>query len=54
VECPQCGGKGFFVSASAMPKKCGYCSGLGTFACEECVERRLVLFFGGGAKPWAQ
>ncbi|CAM9711206.1 unnamed protein product [Scytosiphon promiscuus] len=43
VECTQCGGKGFFVSASAMPKKCDYCSGLGTFPCQECEERRERL-----------
>eukprot|EP00752_Nemacystus_decipiens_P014831 g13204.t1 len=43
VECPRCEGKGFFVSASAMPKKCGYCSGLGTVPCPDCSERRERL-----------
>lgn len=46
VECAQCEGKGFFVSASAMPKKCRYCSGLGTFGCQECSERRLAFVRG--------
>ncbi|CAN0217294.1 unnamed protein product, partial [Laminaria digitata] len=43
VECDQCRGKGFFVSESALPKKCGYCAGLGTLECRECSERREML-----------
>ncbi|CAM9234176.1 unnamed protein product [Ectocarpus fasciculatus] len=50
VTCSECGGKGFFVSASAMPKKCTYCSGLGTFDCEECEERREMLRRERGAR----
>ncbi|CAN0182335.1 unnamed protein product [Ectocarpus sp. 6 AP-2014] len=50
VECSECEGKGFFVSASAMPKKCTYCNGLGTFDCEDCEERREMLRRERGAR----
>lgn len=43
VECSRCGGKGFFVSESALPKRCRYCAGLGTVECPDCDERRCVL-----------
>ncbi|CAM9369903.1 unnamed protein product [Choristocarpus tenellus] len=40
VQCKECGGKGFFVSDDALPRKCEYCGGLGTLECPMCQDRR--------------